>query len=225
MFISVIIPIYNGEKYLGDTIMSIINQKNINLNDIEIIACDDGSVDDSVIIAKKYGCRLFELKHGGISHACNYGLEKAQGDAVLFLDQDDLLAADAISVLGQRLLAGGVEAVSGMCRDFLSPDLSPDERKQIKMRVNPYYGLLNGCILMRKELCTRIGSFSSSYRAGQSVDYALRVQSITNIIKIENITIYRRIHAKNTSRVDKNRQYQEYCSIVRRKHRIKMGCR
>lgn len=215
MRISVILPMYNGEKYLGETIASVHAQTGPGGADVEIIACDDGSADASASMAESLGCRVLRLDHGGISHACNAGLASAVGDAVLFLDQDDLLVADALSVLAQGLERGGAEAVSGMCLDFLSPDLAPGEAKRIRMRREPYYGLLNGCILLRKDFCARVGAFSSGYSAGQAVDYVLRIQRLTDIRKLPHVTIHRRIHATNTSRVAKRGQYQDYCAILR----------
>lgn len=215
MRISVIIPVYNGEKYLRETIASVRGQTGPAGAEVEIIACDDGSTDGSAAMAESLGCRVLRLDHGGISHACNAGLVAAGGDAVLFLDQDDLLVADALSVLAQGLERGGAEAVSGMCLDFLSPDLDPEDAKLIIMRREPYYGLLNGCILLRKGFCARVGGFSAGYSAGQAVDYVLRAQRLTDILKLPHVTIHRRIHATNTSRVAKRSQYQDYCAILR----------
>ena len=91
--ISVIVPIYNSEKYLDNTIKSIINQTYKNL---EIILVDDGSTDKSYEICKKYQkkdnrIKLFHQKNKGVSSARNKGIENSNGEYITFIDSDDLI--------------------------------------------------------------------------------------------------------------------------------------
>lgn len=93
--ISVIIPIYNVEKFLDETIQSILNQSNKNW---ELILIDDGSTDNSALIAEKYlidsRISLFRQKNEGVSIARNKGLSLAKGKWVYFMDSDDTLDSD-----------------------------------------------------------------------------------------------------------------------------------
>lgn len=89
--VSVIVPIYNVEKYIGKCILSIIEQTYKN---IEIILVDDGSLDDSGNIADEYATRDNRIKvihkaNAGVSAARNSGLDAATGDFVCFSDGDD----------------------------------------------------------------------------------------------------------------------------------------
>ena len=90
--VSVIVPIYNVEKYLEKCINSLLSQ---TLEDIQIILVNDGSKDNSGTIAKKYAEKnkdkviYVEKENGGLSDARNYGLKYATGDFVAFLDSDD----------------------------------------------------------------------------------------------------------------------------------------
>ena len=84
--ISVIIPVYNTEKYIEKCIDSVINQ---TYGNIEIIIIDDGSTDNSPNICdelsiKHNNIKVFHKKNGGVSTARNYGLEKANGNYILF---------------------------------------------------------------------------------------------------------------------------------------------
>lgn len=95
--ISIIIPVYNSEKYLQENIDSIRNQTYSNL---EIIYIDDGSKDKSCEIiseAERIDSRihLIRASHGGVSRARNLGLDYATGELVSFVDSDDLLVPDA----------------------------------------------------------------------------------------------------------------------------------
>ena len=91
--ISVIVPIYNVEKYLTKCIESIINQTYKNL---EIILVDDGSPDKSPIICDEYAkkdnrIKVIHKKNGGLSDARNYGMSLATGEYISFIDSDDYI--------------------------------------------------------------------------------------------------------------------------------------
>lgn len=99
--ISVIIPVYNVEKYLEKCVNSVLNQ---TFKDIEILIVNDGSTDRSQIIiddlAEKNGCiHAFKKENGGLSSARNYALDRAKGEYVTFLDSDDYLDPDYLEVL------------------------------------------------------------------------------------------------------------------------------
>lgn len=104
--ISVIIPIYNVEKYLERCLKSVCNQKYKNL---EIILVDDGSTDSSYLIASKWAkidnrILLFRKRNGGLSDARNYGIKKATGEYISFIDSDDFIESDMYSLLMDDIL-------------------------------------------------------------------------------------------------------------------------
>lgn len=90
--ISIIVPVYNVEKYIDKCLKSLVNQ---TLQDIEIIILNDGTQDKSVNIIEKYvkenpsKIKYYEKENGGLSSARNYGLEYATGEYIAFLDSDD----------------------------------------------------------------------------------------------------------------------------------------
>lgn len=89
--ITVIIPIYNGAKYIAQCLESILYQ---TYRDIEIIVVNDGSTDKSEIIVKQYPVNLITQKNAGVSVARNVGLKAALGDYIHFLDVDDWISID-----------------------------------------------------------------------------------------------------------------------------------
>ena len=96
--VSVIVPVYNVEKYLDNCIKSIIKQTYTN---IEILLIDDGSTDKSSIICDNYlkideRIKVIHKKNEGLSSARNYGLQIANGKYVMFVDSDDFIALDII---------------------------------------------------------------------------------------------------------------------------------
>lgn len=99
--VSVIIPIYNVEKYLGKCLDSVINQ---DYKNIEIILINDGATDNSLNIAIDYQkkdkrIKVFSQKNQGLSAARNTGLDKAVGDYITFIDSDDYVSKDYVSYM------------------------------------------------------------------------------------------------------------------------------
>lgn len=100
VLVSVIIPAYNAEKYILQCIDSVIKQSYKNL---QIIIINDGSTDETEAMCRNYmkidsRIELYNLPNQGVSIARNYGLEKAQGQWVMFVDADDILIKDAIKI-------------------------------------------------------------------------------------------------------------------------------
>lgn len=95
--VSIIVPVYNVEKYLTQCMESLVNQ---TLKDIEIIVVNDGSPDNSIKILEKYEkkypdmVKVFTTENRGVSHARNYGLDRAKGEYIMFVDSDDFIELD-----------------------------------------------------------------------------------------------------------------------------------
>ena len=102
--VSILIPLYNSEKYIAETIESALNQTYTN---IEIIVVDDGSSDNSLNIASKFESdivRVFSKENKGASSARNSAFQHAKGDLIQYLDADDLLDPDKIKLQVQEYL-------------------------------------------------------------------------------------------------------------------------
>lgn len=124
--ISVVIPVKNGHKYLGEALDAIQSQG----MDVEVIVVDDGSDDDTSEIASSAGCRVIrhDVSKGPVV-AKNSGLRVAQGDFVMFHDHDDRMRPGALRVLYDALAADETAgAVQAMVQDFVSPELSEEEK-------------------------------------------------------------------------------------------------
>lgn len=120
--ISIIIPVYNTEKYLCSCLDSILRSE---YKDFEIILVNDGSDDRSPQICRKYSRRnrcikLFDQKHQGVSAARNRGLKECSGEWVIFVDSDDMISSDFLGMVGkskyqeQDLLIFDSDKLSGM---------------------------------------------------------------------------------------------------------------
>jgi glycosyltransferase involved in cell wall biosynthesis len=116
--LSIIIPVYNGQKYLQECFESILEQ---SFCDYEVVIVNDGSVDASEDICKAFvekdkRFHLFTTENRGVSHARNYGMKQAAGQWVMFLDCDDYLLEESLSPL-MELADEGTEEV---CANYFS---------------------------------------------------------------------------------------------------------
>ena len=112
--VSIIMPVYNVESYLPECMESLVHQ---TLEDIEIIAVNDGSPDNSIDILNRYAkeypekVKVFTTKNHGVSHARNYGLDRAKGEYVLFVDSDDFLELTMCEILYNKAINDGNDLV------------------------------------------------------------------------------------------------------------------
>lgn len=103
--ISIIVPVFNVEKYITKTINSALSQ---TYTHIELIIVDDGSIDNSYKICKEISendnrIKLFKIENSGVSHARNVGLNKAKGEYILFLDSDDIILPQLLEVCVNKI--------------------------------------------------------------------------------------------------------------------------
>jgi len=110
--ISVIVPVYNGEKYIGQCLENLLCQTYKNL---EIIVINDGSTDNSAQIAANYPVKIINQKNAGLSAARNAGIDCATGEYIHFFDVDDLInlefyekMIEAIAQTNADIACGGV---------------------------------------------------------------------------------------------------------------------
>lgn len=113
--ISIIIPVYNTEKYLKECLDSILKQ---TYRDIEIILVNDGSTDHSLKICYEYQnkdtrIRVFDKKNTGVSSTRNFGLKEAKGEYISFCDSDDIIVPQLYEKLMIKLLENDVDRVCG----------------------------------------------------------------------------------------------------------------
>lgn len=133
--ISIIVPIYNSEKYLAITVNSILNQ---TYKDLELLLIDDGSTDGTSKICDDFAkkdsrVKSFHIPNGGVSAARNFGLDNAHGELLTFSDSDDYYYPDHLDILNKEM--GGVDVVIG---DF--NQCSREEFVRAKDEPHGYHG-------------------------------------------------------------------------------------
>lgn len=113
MLLSIIVPVYNVQKYLAKCLESLLNQ-DVALTDYEIIIINDGSTDGSETIAQQYATnhtnvKLITQPNGGLSAARNTGIKEAEGKYVQFVDSDDYIAPNCLASLMHQIVENNLE--------------------------------------------------------------------------------------------------------------------
>jgi len=115
LFLSMIVPVYNAEKYIAECLNSLLSQ-DLPWQDFEIICVNDGSRDNSLSILQNFSdchanIRILNKENGGVTTARNAGLEAAQGDYIWFIDADDLIKENILGQLKAMIPETGCDRV------------------------------------------------------------------------------------------------------------------
>lgn len=200
-FISCIVPVYNGERFLAEALESILAQ---TLPPREIIIVDDGSTDRTAEVAAAYGDHVIyrRQENAGPASARNHGVGIAKGDFLSFLDADDLWHVDK---LARQMQVLAQNPTAGFCvtylQNFWTEELA-DERERLRDHrfAKPMPGYVCQCLLARRSAFDLVGLFDDTKCQGEDTDWFLRAD-LAGVVKeiLREPLVRRRIHGKNIS--------------------------
>jgi glycosyltransferase involved in cell wall biosynthesis len=195
--ISVIIPVYNGERFLKESIDSILSQQHKN---IEVIVVDDGSVDKSSDIAKSYAnvCYIYQTNQGP-SVARNTGIAASKGEFIAFLDADDIWFTNKLSTqieyLNKNPDIGFVFANRRMITEN-NIDKPPWYKEHLFDNDSPV--LCASALLARKNVFNQVGGYNPDFRFGENAEWLTRTKDAGIKMTILSETLLeQRLHDKN----------------------------
>jgi len=195
--VTVIIPVYNGRRYLPEAIESVLGQ---TYNPLELIVMDDGSIDDSGEVARRYApVRVHRQDHSGLGAARNSAIAKATGRYLSFLDADDIWLPDKLDRQLRILEAEpALDMVFGHVEEFISPDLDDAARQTLLCHEGPLAGMFAGTMVVRRSSYERVGPFETDWRVGEFVDWYARAQEqgLQSFV-MPDIVLRRRLHKSN----------------------------
>jgi glycosyltransferase involved in cell wall biosynthesis len=197
--ISVIIPVYNGERYLAEAVESIRQQ---NYEPLEIIIVDDGSTDDTAKVAMDLGkdINYFYQENRGPAAARNTGIKTAKGTIIGFLDADDLWPVNKLRIQILRFVNDPLLQVIMGRAQFIKMPGAPEIDIQFEGPDNTLANIHLGCGLFRKPVFDMVGLFDESLRYCEDHDWFLRARELNIYISIlKEVTLYYRIHDQNMS--------------------------
>lgn len=205
--VSVIIPVYNGEQTIRETIASVLNQ---TFSDLELIVINDGSQDSTLEIVstiQDFRINVFSYPNTGLAASRNRGISHAAGEYISFIDADDLWAPEKLEAQLKALQANSQAAVAYSWSDCI------DESSQflrtgghITINGDVYAKLLlvnfleNGSNpLIRRQAFDEVGGFDESLPAAQDWDMWLRLANRYHFVAVSSPQVLYRISANSMS--------------------------
>jgi glycosyltransferase involved in cell wall biosynthesis len=195
--ISIIIPTLNEEKYIENTLKTIINQNKNNV--YEIIVVDGGSEDDTINIAKKYTNNVYVIEKG-VSKGRNIGANMALGDVLLFLDADTVIDPNSIDIINKTYQQNNVVGLScflksskkGIINDFAYWFFNQLAKSSCYLGIPLLAGIFLSC---KKEVFKSIGGFDEQLNAGEDIDFSMKLRKFgkCQIIDVNALTSPRRL--------------------------------
>lgn len=218
-FVSVIIPAYNAQHYIGEALDSILDQEWPNL---EIIVVDDGSTDNTREVVERYAPRvtyLYQANSGSCAAPRNHGLAECRGQYIAFLDADDLMTSDRI--VRQVEFLEGHPDVGLVFSDYVNfdhngpwrqthfstcPKLSAflGGRKEVVIDDARHYLIeenfgIASSFMMRREMLRVVPAFDESLKASEDFNFYYRLARHTKTGVVNHVGMMRRRHGSNMS--------------------------
>ncbi|MCX5849630.1 MAG: glycosyltransferase family A protein [Deltaproteobacteria bacterium] len=212
--ISVIIPVYNGERYIAKAIKSVLAQEYKN---IEIIAVNDGSTDGTEEVLRSYAnVQYLYQPRKGASAARNSGIKCSSGDFIAFLDADDLWTKDKLKIQNSLFMDDhDLDMVFGHVEQFYSPELEDSLKGRIHLVAGSMPGYIPGAMLIKRISFLKVGFFDEGFRIGEFIDWYMRAvdHGLKSFIARE-VVLKRRIHDANAG--IKERDYRkDYLRVLK----------
>lgn len=225
--VSVIIPVYNGEKYVKETLQSVLVQSYSN---IEIIVIDDGSIDSSASVVtglENDRIRYVYQCNAGVSAARNHGVIVAKGDYIAFIDADDLWHPDKLTLqiafleanLDCPIAYSNRETFADSKELIFSENIVDAFEKQVLFLTLLKHNHIHcSSVVVRKQALIKIGLFDTMLAASEDSDLWIRAANLGKFGYINSVLSFYRRHDTNTInsiKFRRNRVYAERMLLAR----------
>lgn len=208
--VSIILPVYNAEKFIVETIESILSQFFTNF---ELIIIDDCSEDNSLRLVKRFVDKRIHIyrnkKNLGVAKTLNIGLSKALGKFIARCDADDINLQDRflrqIQFLKKNknyVLVGSNAEIFFEDKQYTYLTKMPLSHKQIQRRIlikNPF---IHSTVMFRKEAIIKAGSYNALFNGAEDYELWLRMIQIGKVKNLKKALVKRRIHKNVITKKD-----------------------
>jgi glycosyltransferase involved in cell wall biosynthesis len=213
--VSVIMPVRNGEAWLGQGIASVLSKE---LTDFELLIIDDGSSDGTPLVLEQFAhadarIRVIRQEPQGIVSALNCAIAAARAPYLARLDADDRAMRERLGLQHAFmqahseivLLGSGADIIdqSGAVVGRVSPPTEGAQLTRILGRSNPF---IHSTVMMRAAPVRKLGGYRAAFRAAEDYDLWLRMAELGDIANLRDHLIQYRRHTANLSRLDAVRQ-------------------
>ena len=204
--VSVIIPVWDGEAFIEETLQSVFVQ---TYQPLEIIVVDDGSLDATPALVKKYAAvRYLRQENTGAAAARNWGVRHARGEFIAFLDADDLWTPDKLE---QQMLVfrnnPKIDIAFCYLRKFYTANID------FQAPAEP--GYITSAAVIKAQVFFDVGPFSTELHAGEFIDWYNRASEHgCRSFMIAEAALLRRIHENNMGKQKKSDR-RDYMKLVK----------
>lgn len=226
--ISVAMPVYNGEKYIKETIESVLNQ---TFSDFEFIIVDDGSTDDTFNIVHSFNDTRIKYfkneKNSGISYSLNRALEIASSEYIARIDADDICYNNRFQIQYDFLESNKNVGVCSANTDTIDANgtkigttknfITSEECKLKLLFAN---SLSHPAAMFRKNMVLQVGGYSLGMEPIEDFELWVRMTNICEIQNIENTLVKYRVHALHASAVFGKNIHQALVRTFDKKNRL-----
>lgn len=222
--ISIVIPLYNKELYIKDTINNVLNQ---SYKQFEVIVVDDGSQDDGAKIVESFNdsrIRVISKSNGGVSSARNLGVKEAKYDYIAFLDADDEWLPNHLEEINKLISAYRDKAdvfVTNFARKYSNRKIIPNRKKEeLKSGIIENYFKIaikkaiihTSCVCISKEALEDVNGFDIRISRGEDIEVWTKLARKYKIAYSSSVTEHYLQDAKNNSnrKFDIKKSYAYY---------------
>ena len=210
--VSVIISVYNAEDFIGDAIASVFAQ---NYPYIEIIAVNDGSTDNSLVVLQRHMMDsgiIINQTNTGVAAARNNGITRAKGEYLAFLDCDDIFLPNKISSQVKYLQAHSEAQICvPLCEGFLDEGLEKPAWVRDGFLHAFHRNLSPSAWMVRRSLFSEIGLFDQSFVSTNDIDFLVRIEKAGySIGTVEQLLWKKRVHNRNVSAYSDSKKIAQY---------------
>ena len=221
--ISVILPVYNGEKFLHESINSVVRQ---DYNNFELIIVDGNSIDKSVEIARKFNnVQVIYQDNQGISDAFNSGIKRAKGEFIAFQSCDDIWIENKLKMQLNFLQSNSDFQYTTSKFKYFKEDNEPlpsgFKEELLEKELN---GQTLETFFGKKTLFNKVGMFDTEFSSALDVEWFSRLNDMKiKNHRIDEVLLLKRLHSHNLSLNEKNNQYQIFKALrksINRKNKL-----
>jgi glycosyltransferase involved in cell wall biosynthesis len=214
--ISVVMPVFNTEKYVAQAITSVLNQ---TYRPIEIICINDGSTDATKRVLESFGDSIIFVdskENGGIGMARNKGIHMVKGEYLAFMDADDIWKPEKLALqINQLYKNPRLDMVFTYSQFFLSPDIAQATKDMRHLPDNAIPGYIAPTVLVKKSSFDKVGLFQTHWKVGEFIAWLTKAKDMgLQYMVMPDILHLRRIHQTNTV-VTQRSQRSDYVKIVK----------
>ena len=210
---SVVIPLYNKELSIRNTIQSVLDQ---TVKEFEIIVVNDGSTDDSTRIVEKIDderIRLIHQKNMGVSSARNRGIEEANYKWIAFLDGDDLWKKNHLAEIIKMMNLYPKEKIYATSYEYSDQRfMFKHHRNSAIFKIEDYFKesikeslICTGVVVIHNSCFKKVGVFNEQFSIGEDIDLWGRLAKVYKVIKSVKITAIYRVEAENKLSMSKSK--------------------